>query len=336
MSWLLDLMHTVTRTESVDFVIRGPLGLGGAPPVTAELQAGECYVSVKVASLRLPYTRQKVVEKLYGVVHAFADLPSSVGQNIQFAAATMPSKLAGVDPKNLQNVLTIDKIVVGPTPWSGGALNLQIGLFSVVSENLAGPFLETITKLTETIGVSFAASARPYVDTLRFGVEALTRATGSVKLEIGLDQTFEPLSSGDFVLVAESVGKLQGKSMTLDPSDRKLLVDGQHYTDKPYLGFSVIGSAQRSNWGEIPELKATYATIREGVMTPDQNKARGGFDAFRRAALFSPDLTRSDAKQLVEKVQALLNTAFEAAGTSRALTSFPELHQVGLYEANGG
>lgn len=333
MSWLSDLIHHVTTTSSVDFVREGPLGLGSQPPVSTPISPADSYVSVRVASLRLPNTRDKVFNKIYGLVHAFADLSSSAGTNVQFAAATMPNKLAGVDPINLQNVLTIDKIVVGPTPWNGGSLNLQIGLFSVVSENLAGPFLDTMTKLTETVGVSFAAAAKPYVDTLKFGVQALTRAAGSVKLEIGLDEAFTPPATGYFAIVAEAVGKLAGRKLSLDAADKKLLVDGAHYTEKPYLIFSIESGAQRDNWGEIPELKTAYAEISDDVRKNDQTKAREAFQTFRRLALFSPDLTRADAKRLVAAVDADLSNVFAAAGTAGGgVTKFaPELRGVDLY-----
>lgn len=333
MSWLSDLIHKVTTTEAVDFVRTGPLLFGNQSPAPTALPSGECYLSVRVASLRLPNTREKVFDKLYGIVHAFADLPSAAGAHIQFAAATMPSKLAGVDPVNLQNVLTINKLVVGPTPWNGGDLNLQIGLFSVVSENLAGPFLDTMTKLSDTVGVAFAGAAKPYVDTLKFGVEALTRATGTVKLEIGLDETFSPLTTGNFAIVAAPVGRLAGKTLSLDPTDKKLLVNGAHYTEKPYLVFSFESSQERSDWGEIPELKAAYGAIRDAVVGNDQTKAKSTFEAFERLAKFSPDLTATDAARLVVKVRGLVAGAFQVAATASEVMRLPEFHEVGLYVA---
>jgi hypothetical protein len=333
MSWLSDLIHHVTTTSAIDFVRRGPLGLGSQAAVSTPISPHDDYLSVRVSSLRLPNTRQQVFNKVYGLVHAFAELSSAAGTNVQFAAATMPNKLAGVDPSNLQNVLTIDKIVVGPTPWNGGSLNLQIGLFSVVSENLAGPFLDTMTKLTETVGVTLSAAAKPYIETLRFGVQALTRAAGSVKLEIGLDEGFTPPATGYFALVAEAVGKLAGKTLTLDPADKKLLVDGMHYIDKPYLIFSIERTQERDNFGEIPELKTAYAEINDGVQKNDRDKAKSAFETFRRLALFSPDLTRPDANRIAAAINDDLNNAFRAglaAGGGR--TEFPsELRLVRLH-----
>lgn len=332
MSWFSELIKKVTTAEAVDFYVSGPLPMGSGPATATPLVTDQCYVAVRAVSLRLPNTRQKVFERVYGIVHAFASLPSRRGTETQFAAATMPGKLAGVDPKNLQNVITIDKLLAGPTPWSGGDLNLQIGLFSVVSENLAGAFLETMTKLTETVGVSFATAAKPYVDTLKFGIEQLTRAAGSVKLEIGLDQSFKPPAAGLYAIVATPVGKLSGKSLSLDPADKKLLVNGAHYTDKPYLVYSIESSPQRSDWGKIPDLQRSYTTIVQSIEANKRDEAAEAFATFTRLAAISPDLIAADADALIEKVKNEMQRAFGKAATSGTAPAVPAFHELGLYQ----
>jgi hypothetical protein len=152
-----------------------------------------------------------------------------------------------------------------------------------------------------------------------------------VKLEIGLDKTFSPPTTGYFALVATPVGKLTAKRLTLDPADRKLLVDGVHYTDKSYLVFCIESTQERSDWGEIPDLKASYAAIRAAVVGNDQTKANETFATFQRQAIVSPDLTSTDATRLIGKVRALLATAFAGAGTAGESMSLPEFHDVGLY-----
>lgn len=334
MSWLSNLIKRVKETESVDFLLSDPMPRGPSSP--RELTVDESYISVRVASLRLPNTRQKVFDRVYGVVHAFAHVASQAGQVIEFAATTMPGKLAGVDPKGLQNVITIDKLVVGPTPWTGGDFVLEIGLFSVVSENLAGPFLETMSKLSETVGVAFAAAAKPYVETIRFGVERLTAAQGSIKLEIGLDKTFIPPIPGSYALVAAPVGTLNPKSLSLNTADGKVLLDGTHYTAKPYLVFTIESSTQRADWGDIPELRKAYAAVKDAISTNDQTKAAQAFQGFRREATISSDLIPNDAKRLIAKVDGVLNAAFGTAETAtksrKALRQIPEFHELSLYE----
>jgi hypothetical protein len=155
-TWLNELIGNVARTETIDFLVTPALTIGEAMPGMTPLVSGDNYLSIKVKSLRLPFTR-KGVTKLYGVVHTFANLPGAGQEDVEFASATTPSGLSGLDPQNISNVITIDKQVVGPTPWNGGDLQLQIGLFSVVEQELAGPFLSTMTALSDKVGVAFAA-----------------------------------------------------------------------------------------------------------------------------------------------------------------------------------
>src|SRR4051794_22136684 len=130
MSWLSDLIHNIAVSDAVDFVVTDALPVGGnssaGPALTGD---DDFYVTVRARSLRLPYTRTGV-EQLYGLIHSFATLERIGGDPAKLASVTMPSDLAGVDPKRLDRVLSIDKVLVGPTPWRDGSLDLQIGLFS--------------------------------------------------------------------------------------------------------------------------------------------------------------------------------------------------------------
>lgn len=331
MGWFSDLISNVKKKETIDFYVSNALPLGTAAISSAPVSP-DSYITVRVASLRLPNTRQKVFEKVYGVVHVFAGLKSRFGNGVEFASATMPNKLAGVDPKNLGNLLTIDKNVVGPTPWSGGDFNLQIGLFSVISENLAGAFLGTLTKLTETVGVAFAATAKPYADVLQFGIEKLTGTEGSVKLEIGADKSWTPPMTGHFALVASPHNALATRTLSIDPNDKKLLVDGKHYTDKPYVIYSIESTAMRSDWGDIPDLKTSYESIRQAIISNDRNKAEELLKVFARLAAVSPDLIAEDARVLVAKAELVLKQAFSGAETAGMSAEVLPFEKLGLYE----
>jgi hypothetical protein len=315
MSWFGDLLGDVLHQEAVDYVVTGALSVDGTMPTFTALEADTTYLSIRVKSLRLPFTR-KGVNKLYGVVHSFADIPGGPGEAVRFATATTPAELAGVDPKNLSKVVTVDKAVVGPTPWWGGDLKLQIGLFSVVEQNLAAPFLSTLTALSNQVGVSFAATAKPFVDVISMGVAALSRDVGSVKLEIGLDRGYDPPVPGHYALIAAPAGALRDAKFDLDSSDGKLKVDGVHYTEKPYIVFTIEAVTQQPRWGEIAELRAAYQKIREAKRLNDQAKAKDALTSFRLLALSSTDLIFSDAQALVKKAEDDLKTFFGSAKIS--------------------
>jgi hypothetical protein len=331
MGWFKDLIGNVARAETVDFVLTPPLTVNGQAPGLAALEADTTYLQVDIKALRLPFKREGVT-RYHGLVHVFADLPGRNGQTVQFANATTPSKLAGLDPKHVSNVLTINKRVVGPTPWSGGDLMLQIGLFSVVEQDLAGPFLSTITALSDKVGVAFAATAKPFIDIIGAGVQALTAKEGSVKLEVGLDLSVSPPVTGYYALVATAKDKLNGAQFDLDPNDFRLKVNGQPYVDKPYLVFGVSAVTQQERWGEIEDLRTAYQAVRDAIVANDQDKATEAFVVFRRLARISLELIDSDAERLIEKVEALLTKAFGQANRSKGLDqAIPEFEAIALY-----
>ena len=333
LDWFGNIVSQVEHTETVDFIVTAPLTVGGQAPALPALVAGENYLSIKAKSLRLPYTRE-LTSKYYGVVHAFANLPGNGQEAVEFASASTPEKLAGLDPANVSSVITIDKQLVGPTPWNGGNLKLQIGLFSVVEKEFAGPFLSTVTALSEKVGVAFVAAAKPYLDVISSAVSALTRQVGSVRLEVGLDKGFAPPAPGHYALIAAPVGSLQNPKFDLDPADGRLKVDGAYYTKKPYLVFTIEAVDQQDRWGEIPELRAAYQKIQDAARKNDQSAAREAMTGFRLVALTSPDLTGPDADRLIQKVETWLARIFGGANTGLAASeaALPDFEALGLYE----
>jgi hypothetical protein len=203
----------------------------------------------------------------------------------------------------------------------------------VVEQDLAGPFLSTMTLLSEKVGVSFATTAKPFLDVISSGVAALSRQVGSVRLEIGMDRTFSPPVPGHYGLIAAPAGTINGKSIDLDPEDGKLIVDGKHYEAMPYLVFTIEAVDQQDRWGEIAELRNAYRLINDAVRANDQARAREAMAGFRLTALSSSDLTMKDAVRLVEKVDDRLKIIFGKDRVSRTGKgeSLPEFEKLDLY-----
>ena len=330
--WFSDLFTGIVESRTVDFVVTSALSVGGTMPSFAPLKPDENYLSIKVKSLRLVY-RRRFTSRRYGVVHSFANLPGAGQGAKEFVSATTPAALTALDPESVSNIISIDKPVVGPTPWRGGDLRLQIGLFSVVERELAGPFLSTLTSLSDKVGVAFASSAKPFLDVISAGVSALSRQTGSVKLEIGLDRAIQPVVPGHYAVIAAPVGTLDGAQFDLDANDGKLKVDGAYYDEHPYLVFTIEAVDQQDRWGDIPELKAAYALIRDAGRANKQKEAQQARDGFRLMALSSDDLTMTDALKLVESIDKWLKVVFGSSNTSFAASSsrIPEFAELGLY-----
>lgn len=331
MGWFNDLVGKVSKAETIDFVFRGPLTVGGKLPELLPLNAHATYLQVDVKSLRLPLTREGVT-RYHGVVHTFVDIAGRGNQAAQFATATTPSALAGLDPKNVSNILTINKRVVGPTPWNGGDLKLQIGLFSVVEQDLAGPFLSTITALSDKFGGAFVATAKPFIDIIGEGVKALSRQEGSVKLEVGLDITASQPHAGYYALVAASKDSLQDAKLDLDPSDFRLRVDGSDYKHHAYLIYGIVSAPKQDRWGEIDDLREAYQAVRQSIIENKQSDAEIAVRSFSRLALTSSELIADDADRLVAEVEKLVGRAFGGANRSKhTAATLPEFGALPLY-----
>jgi len=288
--------------------------------------------------MRLPNTRDHVVERLYAVVHGFVTLPSFGGSLIKLAAATMPTDLAGISPDDLGKVISLNKLIAGPTPYIGGEFDLQIGLFSVVQENLAATFLTTVTDLSGVIGTGFAAAAAPYVGVLQTAMKMLSGASGHVRLEVGLDETYTNLSTGTFALVAADSKQHKPADFTFDTATKQLNYQGRAYVDAPYVIFAIEASKERADWGTIPEIATAYKALQDKIKDPHADTAvrNEALAAFRVATLLSPDLISDDAARLVDLVTTRTAALIAAmAGGTAALTEsvgFAPAHHAGPHE----
>jgi hypothetical protein len=330
-TWLQGLLDRISTERTIDFVVRPVQEAGGVGGTPAPLVAGSVYLTIAVRSLRLPLVR-KGATRYNGLVHAFADIAAMGKGTVQLASATTPAALTGLDATNASRVITIDRRVVGPTPWHGGALRLQLGLFSVVEQDLAGPFLQTLTSISEKAGGGLSTTAKPFLDVVGVAVGAFAAKTGTVRLEVGLDQTFRTPQVGLYAVVAAPSDELNGATLTVDAADGRLLKDGVLYKDRAYMVFTIEASTQQEGWGNIPELQSAYAQVEQAVKANDTAAAKTAMEAFRRTALICPDLIQADAARLIEMVDERLKLIFGRDKISRGpQRRLPKLGSLALY-----
>src|SRR5712671_2872078 len=176
MGWIADVIKATRGAESVNFILTEPLRIIGAQekriaPATEILTPDECYVELFVEALWLPKARY--LESYYhGVVHAYSSLATLGGQRAKFALVSTPAELTAVNPKALPRVFSRTQRALGPVPWRGGDLDLEIGLFSVNSGGLADSVLDIVTSMSATGGVTFMSTAAPFVPFVRKGLQA--------------------------------------------------------------------------------------------------------------------------------------------------------------------
>jgi hypothetical protein len=331
MSWLGDLWKKIKGAEADDLVLVSSLAVPGQTP--EDIEADNCYIELYVESLKIQSAR-RFATQFQGVVYSFVTLARDGEANAQLAAVSKPAKLATLDSTALNKVITVSKQMMGAVPWRGGALAIELGLFSVKTGNLLTPIIDLVTDVSTAAGIGFVGQVKPFLPLISKGMDLIAGQTNDTALEVAVDTSLNLTKTGNYAIIAAPKAELAGKTFSIDPSDHKLLCDGKSL-DKAYCVFSIRRSLQKADFGEIPDLKERYAALQAAIRSNDVKRARDELTSFRLATLTSPDLIPADAKRLAAKADQRVKDAFPAGGIAESLTrktGEEPLSGIGLYE----
>src|SRR5215472_8359497 len=101
---------------------------------TEEIIPQKRYVSVMLQQLRIVNVRVGF-SRFYGAVEFYGRLPNLSGKSAEFASVTSPSKLRDINKKDLGNFVFSNQRLLGPVPYIGGDLEIEIGLFTIKSQD---------------------------------------------------------------------------------------------------------------------------------------------------------------------------------------------------------
>lgn len=307
---------------------KNPEGLSHVP---AEPESG--YLGVWLTSFRIRDVR-KGLKKFYGTVHSFINLPVLDGKKADFQVVTTPGNLQSVDAKNIDRIIVLNQRLLGPIPYRGGDLTVEVGLFSVKEADLAGPFLSVLESMSKVAGVSFVSAALPFAGPIRDGINLLAGAGDDSILEIGMSQVYQPVESGYFVIMRAKQGQVDPAKFRIDNGHQ--LVDdqsGQSIGGFPYLVFRIDLSPRRDAWFMVPELATAHEALREAIRQGQRTHIDETFAVFKRTALTCPDLLLADAQQLVRKVESEVAGIVVPTATAKALgATVRPLQEVDLYK----
>lgn len=329
------LLHQITK------------GVAGAPPITLTfvpsipapgidgigevIEPDSCYIELYLESLRLERGR-RFATRFHGVAYSFLALPREGEEAAQFAVLSKPEKLAELDDNSLDRVIAVSKQMIGPTPYRGGPVSLEFGLFSVRSGDLLTPLLDYMTRLSSTAGSSFVGALRPFVPLISDGMDLLAGQAQDTALEVGLDTDMHLDTGRVSAIIARPKGSIDRSKLSLD-EDRTLLLDGVPL-ECGYAVFSVRRTLEKADYGEIPQLRDRYAAFQAAIRGDRAKDAQDALTAFRLEALASPDLISTDARRLYEKAQKKFKAAFPPGGIA-AIGGVPreeKLSEIGLYD----
>ncbi|WP_299217433.1 hypothetical protein [uncultured Aquimarina sp.] len=296
-----------------------------------ELQPDVDYLNVFLKKMRVVSVR-KGLSKFYGAVHSYCNLYHPSGVNAEFNVVTTASKLMELDAKNIDRVVSMDQRMVGPTAYKGGDFDMEIGLFSIKSADLAKPYLGLLQEASTMAGVSFIGTALPYAGIIKKGVDLITGSQADTILEIGLSKTFATIKTGYYVVMRIDKDKVNQKDIFIDKDSRLVDRNGKAIKDYPYIVIQISGTNEKDDWARIPELQEAYKKLMDDVRKLDFTSSEDSLTVFRRTVLTSNDLNFNDAKRIVkqvqDKVKEILDTTQVAHNTSAEL---PSLESYNIY-----
>lgn len=325
---MMSVINKILRTAAIDYAVaplpEGPNGLSHTP-----IQKNHAYISVLLRSMRIVGVR-KLWSKFYPVIHSYISLPHLDGEIAEFQAVTSPSKLAELDTSHIDRVISLNHRLLGPTPYRGGDLNLELGLFSVKSSDLAKPFLGVLEDMALAAGVSFISVAKPFVGPLKKGLELLT-GSNDLNLEIGLATTFDRPETGYFFVMRADREFLKARHFKIAEDFRLVDSSNQALQEYPYFVFSIEISESRDDWFLIPEIANVYKELMVAVRKNKRNEIDEIFSVFRRTVLTSSDLLTRDAQKLVKMVEDELAVTLPTSMTSKSTREIRPLERINLF-----
>jgi len=336
MGLLDDLLGTIWSKETQDWVFEridpdhnaAPYNIAPRP-----LQQREEYISIVLRSMRIPLV-QKGTSKYFGAVHSFISLDHPILPENAFHVFAAPTNLRDLDAPNIDRVVQADRRLLGPTPYHGGDVRIEMALFSLKSSDLATPYASLLEGLSATAGTAILGVAAPLLPLLKTGVQLLTDATGTVSLEIGIDQTFTSPTTGCYV-----AARIPGSSASLAQfgvaqNGRLLDSNGGQVTAFPYFIFTIDGTDSRPDWAKVPDLAQPYAAIMEAARRGDQQEAGSLFEEMKRRVHLSFDLVPGHADFIINWVETQLKKAFPATRQSSLMKfEMPPLESLPRYHA---
>jgi hypothetical protein len=331
MGWWSDLWKR--RSEDWTFTWLDAAQVPGTSSGTLGDYAG--YLHVFLKSARVVDVR-KGFKTFYGTVHSYASLPHRSGGRAEFNVVTTPEALKNIEAAGLDRVIQFNQRLVGPVPYTGGDLELEVGLFSVAASDLAGPYVQLLENLSKTAGVSFMSAALPFVGPILEGMKLLTGSQKDVTLEIGVSTMMAAPRLGYFTAIRAPKNTYQVNRLSIDPADFHLLHDGAPLGDHPYVVLEISARPDRPDWHQIPELAAAYKRLQEDYRGGRPGATEEALAQFRRVALTCNDLLDTDARTLVDKVMDQYNAIGAPRAADRAQRgsgkTLPDLNQIRLYQ----
>jgi hypothetical protein len=271
--------------------------------IPKQIVPDEDYIQIRIKSMRLVHARIGA-RNFHGAVFGSVSLTSISGK-ATFNIIDTPSSLQNLDGRNVNAIVALDQSIVGPVPYRGEDIRVELGLFSVLSQNFVNLYLAALTDLNKVAGVKFVDQAIPFVQPVDNFVHLLLGADQNNKLEIGIKKAFS--KAGFYAVIDASKDELtkQGidlQSLVLDASNHLVTQEAKE-VQFPYFVFSIETQQRRDDWREIQDLRDAYNNIISAIRAREPKAITKFFNIFEALITTHPDIVLKHANQIVKNVK---------------------------------
>jgi hypothetical protein len=271
--------------------------------IPKEMTPDEEYIQIRIKSMRIAHPR--IGARLFhGAVFGSVSL-TSVSGKATFNIVDTPDSLQNLDGRNVNKIIALDQSIVGPVPYRGEDVKIELGLFSVLSQNLVNLYLTAITDLSKVAGVKSVNQAIPFVQPIDNFVNLLLGADQNNKLEIGIKKDFS--KAGFYAVIDASKDELarQGislQNLVLDANNHLVTQDARE-VQFPYFVFSIETQPKRDDWREIPDLRDAYNNMTSAIRAREPKSITEFFNIFEALIKTHPDIVLKHANLVVNAVK---------------------------------
>jgi hypothetical protein len=273
-----------------------------------EISPNQHYIVATLRKCRIPNLRV-LFSNFYGTVHSYCELQTGTGEIGKFQTVTTPQQLQGADPDHLDRTIAMDIPLLGPVPFTGGNLVMQIGLFAMQESDLSAPYLNLLGTVANKAGISYFSTAVQLAQPILDGMNAIVNST-SGGLQIGLYKGFvEPdnPTQGYYAMVAAPMDQINVSNLAIDNAERLVYFDSRKEIDEAYLVFTLERLLERSDWKQIPTIKESYSSIYQAFGTDDSSRINNAMMAFRVSVGSCLELLGPQRDKIIGTVQEEVN-----------------------------
>lgn len=331
MNWIKKFLQTVAGKETTDWTFIEDIGADDAAdePVTPD----ECYVELYVESFKLSHER-KFLTTFDGVVYAFIETSRKGEKPAKLSAVTKPQEISQIGTAELNKIITVNKRLFKVIPWRGNPLDLELGLFSVNSGNVASNIADYVVRLSNTISPGLTGSIDPFLPLVSEGLDLLAGQSDDVELELAINTSLELNKSKKYALVQAPAKSVDKNNYSLS-SEQGLLYKNEKVNDS-YCVFSIRARADNPDWGAIESIRTSFANLKKAISGGEKSEADDALAGFRQQVLICPDLIYNDQLKLIKEAKNLVSLAFDSSITAGKLQVVDfeklELDSLALYD----